>query len=161
MRSRRPKVLHPLCGRPMIDLVLDVCGLAGIEDITVVISSSQPAVQAHLEGRCHLVHQDEQLGTGHALAQVPAETLRGKGTVVVLNGDVPLIRAETLQRVIEAHAKSGGPATLTAVDDASRLDGRIVRRPDGSLDRIVEYKDASEEERSITEINVGLYCFNG
>jgi bifunctional UDP-N-acetylglucosamine pyrophosphorylase / glucosamine-1-phosphate N-acetyltransferase len=145
----------------MIDLVLDACRLAGIEDVTAVISPSQPAVQVHLEGRCSLVHQHEQLGSGHALAQVPAEKLRGSEAVLVLNGDSPLIRVETIRRVIEAHSRSRGPATLTAVDDGSRPDGRIVRKPDGSLDRIVEYKDASDEERSITEINVGLYCFNG
>src|SRR5439155_5340570 len=161
MRSRRPKVLQPLCGRSMIDLVLGACQVAGVHDVTVVISPSQPEVEAHLEGRCLLVHQREQLGTGHARAQVPTEKLRGSRAVLVLNGDAPLVRAETVGRVIEAHARSGGPATLTAVEDGSRPDGRIVRRPDGSLDRIVEYKDASEAERGITEINVGLYCFNG
>src|SRR5437870_1851384 len=161
MRSRRPKVLQPLCGRPMIDLVLDACRAGGAQDVTVVISPSQPAVEAHLDGRCTLVHQREQLGTGHALAQVPADKLRGSPAVLVLNADSPLIRAETIRAVIEAHLRSGGPATLTTVDDASRQDGRVVRRPDGSLDRIVENKDASQEERSITEINVGLYCFNG
>jgi bifunctional UDP-N-acetylglucosamine pyrophosphorylase/glucosamine-1-phosphate N-acetyltransferase len=145
----------------MIDLVLDACRLAGIEDLTVVVSPSQPAVQAHLEGRCAVVFQREQLGTGHALAQVPAEKLRAMETVVVLNGDAPLVRAETVARVIETHLASRGPATLTTVEDTSRPDGRIVRQPDGSLDRIVEYKDASEAERSIAEINVGLYCFNG
>jgi bifunctional UDP-N-acetylglucosamine pyrophosphorylase/glucosamine-1-phosphate N-acetyltransferase len=145
----------------MIDLVLDACRLAGVEDLTVVISPSQPAVEAHLEGRCRVVHQHEQLGTGHALAQVRAEELGASQAVLVLNGDSPLIRAETIGRVVEAHSRSRGPATLAVVDDASRPDGRIVRRPDGSLDRIVEYKDASAEERAITEINVGLYCFNG
>jgi bifunctional UDP-N-acetylglucosamine pyrophosphorylase/glucosamine-1-phosphate N-acetyltransferase len=145
----------------MIDLVLDACRLAGIEDVTAVISPAQPAVRAHLEGRCALVHQEEPLGSGHALAQVPAEKLGGTRAVLVLNGDAPLVRAESVGRVVEAHLRSGGPATLTSVDDASRPDGRIVRQPDGSLERIVEYKDASEEERGITEINVGLYCFNG
>jgi bifunctional UDP-N-acetylglucosamine pyrophosphorylase/glucosamine-1-phosphate N-acetyltransferase len=145
----------------MIDLVLDACRLAGIEDLTAVISPSQPAVEAHLEGRCRVVHQHQQLGTGHALAQVPAAELRASEAVLVLNADSPLIQAETVGRVVEAHSGSRGPATLASVDDASRPDGRIVRRPDGSLDRIVEYKDASEEERAISEINVGLYCFNG
>jgi bifunctional UDP-N-acetylglucosamine pyrophosphorylase/glucosamine-1-phosphate N-acetyltransferase len=145
----------------MIDLVLDACRLAGIEDVTVVISPQQPEVEAHLEGRCALVYQREQLGTGHALAQVPAEKLRASAAVVVLNGDGPLIRAETVSRVIEEHLASRGPATLTGVEDVSRADGRIVRQPDGSLDRIVEHKDAGEAERGITEINVGLYCFNG
>ena len=145
----------------MIDLVLDACRRAGIENVTAVISPAQPAVQAHLEGRCALVLQREQLGTGHALAQVPAEKLQGRRAVVVLNGDSPLIRAESIEAVVRAHLAADGPATLAVVDDAGRPDGRVVRQPDGSLDRIVEYKDASEEEKGITEINVGLYCFNG
>ncbi|MBO0684786.1 MAG: bifunctional UDP-N-acetylglucosamine diphosphorylase/glucosamine-1-phosphate N-acetyltransferase GlmU [Candidatus Dormibacteraeota bacterium] len=161
MRSRRPKVLHPLCGRPMIDLVMDACRLAGVDDLTVVISPSQPAVEAHLEGRCRVVHQLEQRGTGHALAQVPEAKLRESDAVLVLYGDAPLVRPETITRLAEAHVHSGCPATLASVEDASRPDGRVVRLPDGTLDRIVEHKDASDAEKRISEINVGIYCLNG
>jgi bifunctional UDP-N-acetylglucosamine pyrophosphorylase/glucosamine-1-phosphate N-acetyltransferase len=145
----------------MIDLVLDACRAAGIEDLTAVISPAQPEVEAHLEGRCQVVHQREQRGTGHALAQVPEAKLRASEAVLVLNGDSPLIRPETIVALGEAHAAGGCPATLATVEDGSRPDGRVVRLPDGSLDRIVEHKDASDEEKRISEINVGLYCFNG
>jgi bifunctional UDP-N-acetylglucosamine pyrophosphorylase/glucosamine-1-phosphate N-acetyltransferase len=145
----------------MIDLVLDACRAAGIEDLTAVISPAQPEVEAHLEGRCQVVHQREQRGTGHALAQVPEAKLRASEAVLVLNGDSPLIRPQTIAALAEAHAAGGCPATLAAVEDGSRRDGRIVRLADGSLDRIVEHKDASDEEKRISEINVGLYCFNG
>jgi bifunctional UDP-N-acetylglucosamine pyrophosphorylase / glucosamine-1-phosphate N-acetyltransferase len=145
----------------MIDLVLDACRAAGIEDLTAVISPAQPEVEAHLEGRCQVVRQRERRGTGHALAQVPEAKLRASEAVLVLNGDSPLIRPQTIAAVAEAHAAGGCPATLATVEDGSRPDGRIVRMPDGSLDRIVEHKDASDEEKRISEINVGLYCFNG
>jgi bifunctional UDP-N-acetylglucosamine pyrophosphorylase/glucosamine-1-phosphate N-acetyltransferase len=160
MRSRTPKVLHPLCGRAMLDLVVDACRGAGVERLTAVVSPAQPEVAAHLDGRCELVFQPEPLGSGHALAQVPADRL-ADGDVLVLNGDLPLVRPESIVALLAAHRRSGAPATLASVVDPSRRDGRIRRAPDGSLERIVEHRDASAEERSITEINVGLYCFRG
>ncbi|HEY1421343.1 MAG TPA: DapH/DapD/GlmU-related protein, partial [Candidatus Dormibacteraeota bacterium] len=96
----------------------------------------------------------------HALQQIPAKELAGK-LVVVVNGDSPLLTAATIRKLIEAHRESGAQATIAAVNDASRNDGRIVRKGDGSLDRIVERKDADDEIRKITEINVGVYCFDG
>ena len=148
----------------MIDLVLGACRDAGVEDIAVVISSTHGAVAAHLreqsEGTCQVVVQPEQLGTGHAVAQVAADWLR-RGDVLVVNGDLPLIRGDTIRRVLDAHRKSGLPATLASVEDPARRDARIVRGPDGTLDRIVEFKDATEDVRALGEINVGLYCFNG
>lgn len=158
MRSRTPKVLHPLCGRPMIDLVLDACLAAGVESVVAVVS--QPEVAAHLKGRCEVVFQAEQRGTGHALAQVPAERLAA-GDVMVLNGDSPLVRGETIARVVAAHREGGARATLATVEDPTRPDGRVLRAADGSLDRIIEHRDAGEEVRGVTEVNVGLYCFDG
>jgi len=160
MRSRIPKVLHPLGGRPMIDLVLASCRAAGVEEVTAVVSPRHEAVAAHLEGACQVVLQAEPLGTGHAVAQVPPERLAG-ADVLVLNGDLPLIRAETIARLRDAHRGAAVPATLASVEDRSRQDGRIVRGPDGLLDRIVEYRDAADDIRALGEINVGLYCFNG
>jgi bifunctional UDP-N-acetylglucosamine pyrophosphorylase/glucosamine-1-phosphate N-acetyltransferase len=160
MRSRIPKVLHRLGGRPMIDLVLDACGAAGVERVSVVISPRQQEVAAHLDGACDVVLQEEPRGTGHAVAQVPAERLAA-GDVLVLNGDLPLVRPETIARLRDLHRESGAPAALASVDDPERRDGRIVRGADGTLDRIVEYRDAGDRERAVGEINVGLYCFNG
>lgn len=144
----------------MIDLIIDACRAAGVEDVTVVISPSHEAVAAHLDGRCRVAFQARPLGSGDALAAVGPERLSA-GDVLVLNGDAPLVRPETIGRVRDAHRASGAPATLASVHDPARRDGRIVRRADGSLDRIVEYRDASEEIRAMGEINVGLYCFDG
>ena len=160
MRSRIPKVLHRLAGQPMIDLLIEACRAAGVEDVVAVISPRHEAVAAHLAGRCEVVFQREQLGTGHAVAQVPAERLAGRD-VLVLNGDLPLVRHETIARLRDAHRASGAPATLASVLDPSRRDARILRRPDGSFERIVEFRDATDDVRALGEINVGLYCFNG
>jgi bifunctional UDP-N-acetylglucosamine pyrophosphorylase / glucosamine-1-phosphate N-acetyltransferase len=147
----------------MIDLVLDACQGAGVREITVVISPAQPDVAAHLaarDGDLEVVTQQEQRGTGHALAQVPEERLAA-GDVLVLNGDAPLIRAGTIADLLRAHRASEAPATLASVLDPQRADGRILRASDGSLDRIVEYKDAGPELAAVSEINIGLYCFDG
>jgi bifunctional UDP-N-acetylglucosamine pyrophosphorylase/glucosamine-1-phosphate N-acetyltransferase len=147
----------------MIDLVLDACQAAGVGEIMVVVSPAQTEVAEHLatrDGACRTVLQREQRGTGHALAQVPAERLR-EGDVLVLNGDAPLIRPATIAGLLEAHRAAGLPATLASVVDPGRPDGRILRGPDGRLERIVEYKDAGPELRQEAEINVGLYCFDG
>lgn len=147
----------------MLDHVVGACRAAGVERIAVVISPAQPDVEAHvarLDGRCTAVHQTEPRGTGHALAQVPADWLPGKD-VLVVHGDQPLFRPETLAAVAAAHERSGAVATLASAIDPKRPDGRVLRAPDGSFRRIVEYRDANAEERAATEINLGLYCFRG
>jgi bifunctional UDP-N-acetylglucosamine pyrophosphorylase/glucosamine-1-phosphate N-acetyltransferase len=161
MRSRTPKVLHPLCGRPMIDWVIDAVTDAGAKNIKVVANPHHAEVAAHLEGKCEVVYQREPRGTAHALQQVPEEELVRKA-VLVVNGDSPLLTADTVRRVIEAHREAGTAATLASVDDPRRDDGRIVRGVDGSFERIVERKDATDEIRASThEVNVGVYCFDG
>ena len=161
MRSRTPKVLHSVCGRPMIDWVIGAVTEAGAKDIKVVVSPHQVDLAAHLEGRAEVVYQREARGTAHALQQVPAKEL-GKGDVLVVNGDAPLLTAATVRRLVEAHRESGAPATIAGVEDPRRDDGRIVRAADGSFERIVERKDATDEQRkTIHEVNVGIYCFKG
>src|SRR5437016_4375511 len=105
MRSRRPKVLHAVAGRPLIDYSLDLCSEIGVEKPIVILSPHHAEVAAHVEERCEVVYQREQLGTGHALQQVPAERLKGR-RVLVLYGDMPLLRGATLLQVIEAQAGS-------------------------------------------------------
>ena len=160
MRSRTPKVLHPVGGKPIIDHVLDACTQAGIRRIVAVVNSRQPELVSHIGGRAEVAYQDEQKGSGHALAQAPPDVL-GEGDVLVLNGDGPLIRPETIQLLAAAHRRAGTPATLASVEDPSRTDGRVIRDAQGKLDRIVEYRDASPAEREVGEINVGLYAFRG
>lgn len=161
MRSRIPKVLHPLAGRPMLDHVIDACREAGCERPVVVVGSRPDGIAAHVEAvGCEVVVQAQQRGSGHALAQVP-EAMLADRDVLVLNADAPLIRPETIRRLLEQHRAGGAAATLLSVEDPGRRDGRIVRLPDGTLERIVEDADADEEARRIIEFNVGVYCFRG
>jgi bifunctional UDP-N-acetylglucosamine pyrophosphorylase / glucosamine-1-phosphate N-acetyltransferase len=160
MKSKVPKVLHRLGGKPMLDHVVDACRAAGVEEIAVVVSPQHPDVADHLDGQCTVIQQPDPRGTGHALAQVPVDRLDGRDLLVV-HGDQPLFRPETLARLIAAHRQSGAVATLASAIDPSRPDGRVLRGPGGAFQRIVEYRDASEEERASPEINLGLYCFRG
>jgi bifunctional UDP-N-acetylglucosamine pyrophosphorylase/glucosamine-1-phosphate N-acetyltransferase len=161
MRSRTPKVLHVLCGRPMIDWVVEAVSEAGADSVKVVANPHHAELAAHLAEhfpKVDLVYQREPRGTGHALQQV--EGLRGD--VLVVNGDSPLLRAETITRVVQSHRQSRRPATLASVEDPGRDDGRIVRGGDGEFEKIVERKDATDElRRSVHEFNVGVYCFDG
>src|SRR5262249_32044073 len=134
MRSRTPKVLHPICGRPMIDWVLEAVNEAGVTDVTVIANPHHAEVPAHLDGQPHLVYQRRPKGTADALRQVPEGDLRGR-EVLVVNGDSPLLTAATVLKVLHAQQESGGAATIASVEDLHRDDGRIVRARDGSLER--------------------------
>ena len=161
MHSRTPKVLHPILGRPMVDWVLNALTEAGAKDVKVIISPHQVDLAAHLEGRATVVYQREAHGTAHALQQLNPKDLNGKD-VLVANGDAPLITADSFKRLIEAHKQSSAPATIASVVDPRRDDARIVRAKDGSLEGIVERKDASDElKKANHEVNVGIYCFDG
>ena len=161
MRSRTPKVLHPICGRPMIDWVLTAVKDAGATEVTVIANPHHAEVAAHLDGRVEIIYQRDPKGTAHALRQVPPSMLRGR-QVLVVNGDSPALTAGSIKRVIESQRESGGAATLASVEDPTRDDGRIVRGKDGALERIVERKDATPDLRAhVHEFNVGLYCFDG
>ncbi len=144
----------------MIELLVDSCRAAGVEEVVAVVSPRHEAVAAHLAGRCDVAFQREQLGTGHAVLQVPAGRF-AEHDVLVLNGDLPLVRAETIAGLRDSHQASGTAATLASVMDPSRRDARVLRGPDGAFERIVEFQDATEDIRALGEINVGLYCFNG
>ncbi|TME56637.1 MAG: UDP-N-acetylglucosamine diphosphorylase/glucosamine-1-phosphate N-acetyltransferase [Chloroflexi bacterium] len=159
MRSRTPKVLHPVCGRPMLDWVIDAVRDAGADKIKVVINPHHAEVAAHLaEKKVEATYQRDPRGTAHALQQV--EGL--EGDVLVVNGDSPLLTGETVRKVVDAHRQNKRPATLASIEDPSRDDGRIVRSNHGEFEKIVERKDASDELRkSVHEFNVGVYCFDG
>ncbi len=161
MRSRTPKVLHMVCGRPMIDWVIDAVSEAGTDSITVVVNPHHAELAAHLSEKdrtIEVVYQREPKGTAHALQQV--ENLAGD--VLVVNGDSPLLTSSTVKRVVAAHRGAKRPATLASVVDPTRDDGRIVRGADGEFEKIVERKDADDELRQkVHEFNVGIYCFDG
>jgi bifunctional UDP-N-acetylglucosamine pyrophosphorylase/glucosamine-1-phosphate N-acetyltransferase len=161
MRSRIPKVLHPICGRPMIDWVLLAVTEAGVRDVKVIASPHHAELAAHLDGRAELVYQREPKGTAHALQQIPAGELRGR-QVLVVNGDSPLLTAASMLKVIHAQQETNASAAIASVEDPTRDDGRIVRTDRGELERIVERKDATPEQKaSIHEFNVGVYSFDG
>jgi bifunctional UDP-N-acetylglucosamine pyrophosphorylase/glucosamine-1-phosphate N-acetyltransferase len=141
----------------MIDLIVDACRAAGVERPIAVLNPAQPEVAEHLAERCQVVYQQQPRGTGHALAMVPGNLL--KGDVLVVNGDAALLRPETIRALVECHRASSAKVTIASAIDPLRSDGRILRDEHGGFRRIVEDKDASDEEKRVTEINVGLYCF--
>ena len=142
----------------MIDWVIDAARDGGAGDIKVVVNPHHAEVAAHLDGKVEVVYQRDPRGTAHALQQVGALI----GDVLVVNGDSPLLTADTVRRVVEAHRTAKRPATIASVVDPRRDDGRIVRGHDGEFRKIVERKDASDELRkNVHEFNVGIYCFDG
>src|SRR3989475_6077024 len=161
MRSRTPKVLHVLCGRPMIDWVIDAVSDAGADAIKVVTNPHHAEVAAHLDGKppsIEVVSQRDPRGTAHALQQVGDLA----GDVLVVNGDSPLLTATTVRHIIDIHRRAKRPATLAAVEDPRRDDGRIVRAKDGDFERIVERKDPNDEPPlNLHEFNTGNYFFVG
>jgi len=162
MKSVWPKVLHQLSGRCLIDYVLQTADSLAPETITVVVGHRGDQIRKHLGARRNLevVVQEPQLGTAHALQQ-SEPVLRGRsGTLVLLSGDVPLLRPETLLRLTETHRRAKAAATVvTATVDRPYGYGRIVRTG-GRIVRIVEERDASPAERQIREINSGIYAFD-
>jgi bifunctional UDP-N-acetylglucosamine pyrophosphorylase / glucosamine-1-phosphate N-acetyltransferase len=161
MKSKRHKVLHPVCGKPMVRHVLDSLQQAGIQRTLVVIGSLAEQVREELGEQVEFVYQSEQLGTGHAVMQAIPQLTGFEGTTLVCYGDTPLISAETIRAMLSTHQEKGAAATvLTAIVDQPFGYGRIIRDTDGSVMRIVEEKDATAEEKAVTEVNSGTYCFD-
>jgi len=161
MRSRIPKVLHPLAGRPMIEHVLGALAAAGIEHPVVVIGFGAEQVEAAVGDRVPTIRQDPQLGTADAvrrgLERVPAEARH----VLVTMGDVPLLPADVFQRLLREQAEGDATvALLSATLEDPAGYGRVVRRADGSARAIVEERDADDATRAGNEVNVGTYCFD-
>jgi bifunctional UDP-N-acetylglucosamine pyrophosphorylase/glucosamine-1-phosphate N-acetyltransferase len=153
--------MHPICGRPMIDWVLGAVTEAGFRDVKVIANPHHAELAAHLDGKAELVYQRDPKGTAHALQQIPAGELRGR-QVIVVNGDSPLLTAASILKVIHAQQETNAAAAIASVEDPTRDDGRIVRTDRGELERIVERKDATADQKSnIHEFNVGVYSFDG
>ncbi|MEV4676028.1 bifunctional UDP-N-acetylglucosamine diphosphorylase/glucosamine-1-phosphate N-acetyltransferase GlmU [Actinomadura sp. NPDC049382] len=165
MKSRQSKVLHELCGRSMLGHVLAAARQLEPERLVVVVGHRREQVVEHLAVHApdaEPVVQDHQGGTGHAVRMALEQTGALNGTVVVTNGDHPLLRGETLQALVRTHESEGNAATVltTEMPDATGY-GRMVRAADGGVEAIVEHKDATEAQRAISEINVGMYAFDG
>lgn len=161
MKSKMPKVLHKVCGKPLSKWVIDASKVAGADKVCAIVGHKAETVKEVLGDVCEFALQAEQKGTGHAVMQAIDIIKNSKGEVVILNGDTPLITAETINKAIEYHKNNGNQATvITAILDDATGYGRIVRDNDGSVLKIVEQKDASEEEKKINEVNSGMYVFD-
>src|SRR5579884_2733424 len=161
MRSRLPKLLHPLCGRPMIAWTVAAANAAGASKVVVVQGPGHELDQV-LDHSVEFAIQEQPRGTADAVRAASA-LFDDAATVVVLNGDHPLISPDTIRELAEVHEHSGAAATIaTSVLDDPRGYGRVVRGPDGTVERVVETKapgDATELELHIREVNTGIYAF--
>lgn len=161
MKSKLYKVLHPVCGKPMVEHVVDNIKKLNVNRIVTIVGYGAEKVQEYLGEKSEYALQAEQLGTAHAVMQ--AEEILGQfeGTTFVVCGDTPLIRTETFENLYKHHIKSNAKATiLTAIADNPTGYGRIIRDSDGKVSQIVEQKDATVEQQKIKEINTGTYCFD-
>ena len=161
MQSKLYKVLHKVCDRTMVELVLDSLNDLEMEDVITVVGHGAEKVKEVLGERTKFVLQEEQLGTAHAVKMAKEELQDKEGTTIVMYGDTPLIRPETINNMLDHHERTNAKATvLTAIADDPFAYGRIIRDVNGRLVKIVEEKDATEKEKQIKEINSGIYCFD-
>lgn len=160
MKSRLVKVLHPLCGRPMVQHVVNNLRLAGIERIIVVVGFQADKVREELGDSVEYAVQEEQLGTGHAVMQTRHLLENHTGPILITYGDAPLYRSETFAGLIKAHAAAGAGATLLSVILSNPTGyGRIIRDEKGRFLAVVEERDATRQQAAIREVNSGTYVF--
>lgn len=162
MVSDLPKPLHSLMGKPLIEYVMDaVQPLSGNQPVLVIGHGGEKIRQTYA-GKADFVVQEDLLGTGHAVQQAETLLRDHPGLVLVVYGDMPLVRSQTLQKLIKTQQDHNGPLTmLTMVEDDPRGFGRVVRDGSGQIQAIIEEVDASPEQLKITELNAGMYCFRG
>lgn len=160
MKSDLPKVLHQIAGKPLLAHVLDTARQVGIDHTVVVVGHKADLVRETCRGSdLDFVRQEPQLGTGHAV-QMAVPALREGGYTVVLAGDVPLLRAATLDRLVQGAIASGvAAAVLTCVVPDAGAYGRIVKDEEGQVRKIVEARDATAAELALGEYNTGVFCF--
>ncbi len=158
MKSRLPKVLHPLLGKPLLAHVIDLLKSVSVEQIVVVIGHGADKVRRFFNDDVEFVYQEQQLGTGHAVACARDALAGVKQSVLIICGDTPLFQQVTLKSFIDAHHKSNNIVSILSSHFANPFGyGRIVRDGLGNFSRIVEEKDATEEEKAIKEVNTGTY----
>lgn len=161
MKSEKSKLVHKIYGKELVKRVVETARKAGVEDIVTVVGYKKEQVQIVLGDTVKYAYQDEMLGTGHAVMQAEEYLKDKNGKVVVLNGDVPILRPETIKKFIQKSINHKEAATvLTAIYNNPTGYGRIVRDIGGGITGIVEEKDATDEQKKIQEINAGIYCFD-
>ncbi len=160
MKSDLPKVVHKCMGNPMVHYVIEASKIAGATDVCVIVGYKADEVKSAITADVKYALQTEQLGTGHAV-KCAKDFIGNEGDVIILCGDTPLITGDTLTKLYETHTKGGyGVTVLSAILDDATGYGRIVRDTNGEFAKIVEQKDATEEEKLVKEINSGMYVFN-
>jgi len=160
MRSKYPKVTHKVCGRAMINWVISACEKAGIDNIALVTSENNEPVLELLDKETAVYIQKEQKGTGHAVMAAKEFIKKNAGSTLILYGDVPLIKSDTIKDLIRIHDEKGHDATvLTAKLDEPFGYGRIIRNGEGSIRKIVEQRDADMYEVTVKEINSGIVIY--
>lgn len=160
MKSKLPKVLHKVAGKEMLQHVIDAAKSAGSTREVVIIGNGAELVKEKISD-VEFVLQEEQLGTGHAVLCAKKNFSDSEGTLLVLCGDTPLFTGELLKNFANAHENSKAAATvLTAVMPDATGYGRIIREENGEFKKIVEHKDATQDEKKISEVNAGIYCFD-
>ena len=161
MKTNKSKVVHKIYGKELVNRVIDTAEKVGSDEIIAVVGHQKESVMEAIGDRAKFVVQEELLGTGHALMQAVPYLEGKRGKVLILYGDVPLIREETLRALIKRSEDNSEYATImTAIYDNPTGYGRIIRDVDGRVTEIVEEKDATDEQRKIKEINSGIYCFD-
>ncbi len=155
------KVLREANGKPLLHYVLQALDFIPRSDTVLVVGYQREAVMAAFPG-CRYAVQEPQRGTGDAVRAAKEHLAGFDGTVLVAYGDMPLLTRQTYLGLIEAHRAAGAACTLLAgTSDTALPYGRVLRRPDGSFDRVVEERDCTPGQRTIRELNVGIYCFDG
>lgn len=161
MKSNKSKLVHKIYGKELVKRVVETATKADIKEIITVVGYKKEQVQLVLGDSVEYAYQEEMLGTGHAVLQAEKYLKDKHGKVVVLNGDVPIIRPETIKRLINKSMKNREYATLlTAIYNNPTGYGRIIRDDGGNIEEIIEEKDLNEEQKQIKEINAGIYCFD-
>jgi bifunctional UDP-N-acetylglucosamine pyrophosphorylase / glucosamine-1-phosphate N-acetyltransferase len=163
MKSEVPKVLHPVCGRLMIEYVLDAARAAGVTKLVVVVGHKAELVRKSLAHHTDVTfaEQTEQKGTGHAVIMCEAAISGHKGSVLILAGDTPLLQGSSLKALLDAQSGEKAACVIGTADTVNNDGlGRVVRDANGAFQCIIEQKDATPDQRKITEINTGCYAFN-
>ncbi|MGX7245136.1 bifunctional UDP-N-acetylglucosamine diphosphorylase/glucosamine-1-phosphate N-acetyltransferase GlmU [Enterococcus quebecensis] len=161
MKSKLYKVLHPVAGKPMVEHIMDQVEKTNPSEVVTIVGHGAEAIKGHLGERSQYALQEEQLGTGHAVLQAEAHLAGKQGTTLVITGDTPLLTSETLTNLFDYHQGKNASATiLTAHAEDPTGYGRIIRDHVGIVEKIVEQKDASEQEARVQEINTGTFCFD-
>lgn len=161
MKSNLYKVLHPVCGKPMVEHVIDHIRGLHADRIVTIVGHGAEMVEQTIGGKSEYALQSQQLGTAHAVQQAASLLENKDGITLVVCGDTPLISSETMNALLAHHQETDAKATiLTAIADDPTGYGRIIRAENGDVLRNVEHKDTTEQERLVKEINTGTYCFD-